>query len=115
MSVTTTISGIFPSEVAGEMAIVLDSISDGVYGVDLSGRIALANRAAAIMLGCESPDLIGRHPHEVMHHSREDGSPFPAAECRLVAAVASGQDVPSTEDVFWRQDGTSFPVEYESR
>jgi len=115
MSVTTTISGIFPSEVAGEMAIVLDSISDGVYGVDLSGRITLANRAAAMMLGCESPDLIGRHPHEVMHHSREDGSPFPAAECGLVAAVASGQDVPATEDVFWRQDGTSFPVEYESR
>jgi PAS domain S-box-containing protein len=115
MSVSTTISGIFPNEVAAEIAIILDSISDGVYGVDLSGRIALVNRAAAAMLGWESQDLVGRNAHEAIHHSREDGSPFPAADCGLVTAVVSGHDVPPTEDVFWRHDGGSFPVEYESR
>jgi len=115
MSASTTITGIFPSEVAAEIAIILDSISDGVYGVDLSGHIALVNRAAAAMLGYEPEALIGRHPHEVMHHSREDGSAFPAEECGLVNAVASGEDVPATEDVFWAHDGRSFPVEYESR
>src|SRR5215204_5467745 len=115
MSVSTTINGIFPNAVAAEIAIILDSISDGVYGVDLSGRIALVNRAAAAMLGWDSQDLIGRQAHEAIHHSREDGRPFAAADCALVTAVASAQDVPPTQDVFWRQNGTSFPVEYESR
>jgi PAS domain S-box-containing protein len=115
MSVSTTINGIFPTDVAAEIALVLDSITDGVYGVDLSGRIALINRAAAEMLGCDPRDAIGRLPHELMHHTRADGSPFPLEECRLANAVADGQDVAATEDVFWRRDGSSFPVEYESR
>jgi len=115
MSVATTITGIFPTEVAAEIALVLDSITDGVYGVDLSGRIALINRAAAALLGYESHEAIGRLPHELMHHTRADGTPFPVDECGLASAVGEGKNVSTTQDIFWRRDGSSFPVEYESR
>ncbi|HVL68639.1 MAG TPA: PAS domain S-box protein [Vicinamibacterales bacterium] len=106
--------GVFPQELAPDLGLILDSIPDGVYGVDTSGRTILVNRAAARMLGYQPSELIGTIPHDVMHHTRPDGSPFPREECPLAATAAEGKPFRSDHDVFWRRDGTSFPVEYES-
>lgn len=111
----TAPEGLFPQELAADVRLILDSISDGVYGVDASGKIVLVNAAASRILGYPPQELIGRVPHEVMHHSRPDGSPFPREECALSIAAAEGRVFTSDQDVFWRRDGSSFPVEYESR
>ena len=111
----TAPEGVFPDELAADVGLILDSLPDGVYGVDATGKTVMVNAAAARMLGYEPQELIGRIPHDVMHHSRPDGSPFPHEECPLSLAAAEGRLCSNDQDVFWRRDGSSFPVEYESR
>lgn len=112
---TSPVDGIYPSDIVPDFGLILDSIPDGVYGVDPAGQLTMINRAAAQMLGYQPQELIGRVPHEVMHHTRPDGTPFPRSECPLVQAADEERIYRSEHDIFWRRDGTSFPVEYESR
>jgi PAS domain-containing protein len=47
--------------------------------------IRFANPAAITALGYDSADeLFGRRSHETIHHSRPDGSPYPAAHCPML-------------------------------
>jgi PAS domain S-box-containing protein len=110
-----TPEGIFPEELTPDLGLILDSLPDGVYGTDITGRTVLVNRAAARMLGYEPAELIGTVPHDVMHHSREDGTPFPPQACPLALAAAEARPCSITDDTFWRRDGSSFPVAYESQ
>ncbi|MEL6931355.1 MAG: PAS domain-containing sensor histidine kinase, partial [Cyanobacteria bacterium J06600_6] len=45
-------------------------------------------------------------------HSRPDGSVYPCEECHIYAAFKEGTIRRVDNEVFWRKDGTSFPVEY---
>jgi PAS domain S-box-containing protein len=91
---------------------LLDSTAEGLYGVDVEGRCTFINRAALTMLGFErESDLLGRDIHAAIHHSRADGRPYPAHESKVYSAYRSRQESHSTDEVYWRQDGTSFPVE----
>jgi PAS domain S-box-containing protein len=92
--------------------LVLDSIADGVYGIDLAGRITIENQVAAHMFGWEGLEIVGRFAHEAVHHSRADGSPYPWEECPIYATLGDGQVRRVTDEVFWRADGRPFPVEY---
>ena len=67
------------------------------------------------MLDYEPEELIGQLHHELVHHSRPDGKPYPNQECPVYAAFKDGAVHTNVDDeVFWRKDGTSFPVEYTS-
>ncbi|NJO79246.1 MAG: PAS domain-containing sensor histidine kinase [Cyanobacteria bacterium RM1_2_2] len=92
--------------------LILSAIGEGVYGVDLQGNATFVNPAAAQMIGWGAEELIGRSMHQVLHHSRPDYSPYPRAECPIYAAFQDGVIHRASEEVFWRKDGTSFPVEY---
>ena len=95
--------------------LVLASIGDGVYGLDLAGRVTFINPAGAAMVGYSTADLLGTPMHETVHHSRADGSPYPIEECPIGAALRGSRVGPVTDEVLWRSDGTSFPVEYVAR
>ncbi len=94
--------------------LILESAVEGIFGLDLSGNHTFVNPAAARMLGYEVKELIGRHSHSTWHHSKPDGSPYPEEECQIYKVFKKGlvHNVPITDEVFWRKDGTSFPVEY---
>ena len=95
------------------LASLMSSTAEGIYGVDLEGTCIFANDACANLLGYAAPDeLVGMHMHELIHHTRPDGSPFPNHECRIYQAYRSGERVHADDEVFWRSDGTSFDVEY---
>lgn len=95
--------------------LILDSAGEGIYGLDREDRITFVNPAAAKMLGWDVERLIGRIGHATIHHTRPDGSPYPVEECPIRAAYKDGLVHPSVVDeVFWRQDGTSLPIEYSS-
>ena len=92
---------------------LLDSAAEGLYGVDLQGRCTFINRAALTMLGYrEEADLLGSDIHALIHHSRADGRPYPARESNVYHAYSARQASHSADEVFWRRDGGSFPVEY---
>lgn len=94
--------------------LILQCAGEGIYGVDLNGDTTFLNPAAAKMLGWNLEEIIGKSPHDLMHHSRPDGTPYPKDECLVYAAFKDGEIHHVTDEVFWRKDGTSFPVEYVS-
>ncbi len=94
--------------------LLLEAVGEGVYGVDVEGRTTFVNPAAAKMLGWEAKELTGRVVHAIIHHSKADGSPYPAEECRVYEAFRKGAVSHAVGEVFWRKDGTSFSVEYVS-
>lgn len=94
--------------------LLLDSTIEGIYGTDEAGHCILANRSCATLLGYGSPEqLLGKNMHQLMHHSHADGSPYPVSECRAHQMINSGSaPILVTDEVFWRQDGSCFPVSY---
>ncbi|MEW8691254.1 MAG: PhnD/SsuA/transferrin family substrate-binding protein [Candidatus Thiodiazotropha endolucinida] len=94
--------------------LILDSVADGIYGVDLHGRSTFFNRAAERITGWKAVDVIGRNQHEILHHTHADGSPHKAEECPVYQTFRENQARYVSDDIFWRKDGNSFPVEYSS-
>nr|WP_307726536.1 ATP-binding protein [Trichlorobacter sp.] len=95
--------------------LLLDSTIEGIYGTDEAGHCILANRSCANLLGYAYPEqLLGKEMHRLMHHSHADGSPYPVSECRAHQMVSTTGSAPIlvTNEVFWRQDGSCFPVSY---
>jgi PAS domain S-box-containing protein len=96
-----------------QVRLLLNSTGEGIYGVDLQGNCTFANPACARLLGFESDaDLLGRNMHELVHHTRPNGDPYPMTECRIFQAFRVGEGVHVDDEVMWREDGTSFPAEY---
>ena len=94
--------------------LILESVGEGIYGLDLEGRTTFVNPAAAKMIGWNTKDLLGQSQHAVLHHTRPDGTAYPPEECPIYAAFKDGVVHHVDHEVFWRKDGTSFPVEYTS-
>lgn len=96
--------------------MLLNSVAEGVYGVDMQGNCTFINPFGLHLLGYqEDTELLGKHMHELIHHTRGDGSHYPAAECRLYRCLQSHNDIHVDDELFWRKDGSSFPVDYWSR
>ncbi|HEY4355498.1 MAG TPA: PAS domain S-box protein [Acidobacteriaceae bacterium] len=94
---------------------VLESVGDGIIGIDLDGHLTVVNPAAAQMLGYRPEELLGRNMHELIHHSHPDGSLYPRHESPIQASLSNLTTVRVSNEVFWRKDGTNFPVEYVAR
>ncbi len=94
--------------------LILNSAGEGIYGVDLDGNVTFVNPAAEKMVGWEKDELIGKTMHSILHHSRVDGTFYPFDECPIIAAFKDGLIYNNDNEVFWRKDGTNFPVEYTS-
>lgn len=83
--------------------------------IDPDGRVTFANPATQVVTGFTSEELVGRLLHDVVHHSRPDGTPFPISECPLHESFVSHQGIQGHEDVFIHKDGRQYPVQCRSR
>jgi len=92
--------------------LLLDSVGEGIYGVDIQGDSIFANPAACKMLGYEEGELIGQPMHAAIHHSYPDGTPYPREDCHMYKAFEDVHTHHVMDEVLWRKDGSSFPVEY---
>jgi PAS domain S-box-containing protein len=97
-----------------ENDMILAAAGEGIYGVNEKGETTFANPAAARMLGYTLDELIGRDAHGLVHHTRPDGTHYPSDECPIYAAFKDGQIHKVDDELFWRKDGSAFPVEYTS-
>lgn len=99
-----------------KLGLLLNSMAEGAYGVDTNGMCTFVNQSFLRILGYDYADeIIGKHIHELIHHSHPDGSPYPAQECRMYAAYQHFQAIHVDDEVFWRKDGRAIPVEYWSQ
>ena len=91
--------------------LILDSMGEGIYGLDTEGCCTFANPAASELFGFGVEELLGQHCHTLFHHTKPDGSFYPVEECPVQAAYKQGV-VHRGSDLYWRRDGSSFPVEF---
>jgi len=96
--------------------LVLDSVPEAVYGIDLRGNCTFCNPSCLRLLGYQNPaELYGKNMHDLMHHTRPDGTPYPVEECHIYEAFHLGHGTHVDNEVLWRRDGTNFAAEYWSQ
>lgn len=94
------------------MELILESAGDGIFGLDNRGKVTFVNKAASLLLGWEPDDLVGLSHHDLIHHTRADGTAYPVDQCPIHQAYRDGKVHFGADEVFWKRDGTSFQVEY---
>jgi PAS domain S-box-containing protein len=92
--------------------LILESAGDGIFGIDLEGKITFINHAGAAALLFTPDQLAGEDVHDVIHHSHADGTPYSRATSPILQALRRAESVWLRNEVFWRKDGTAIPVEY---
>ncbi len=97
-----------------ENRLLLNAVSEGIYGFDLKGNAVFINPAAEKMTGWSAAELLGRKIHDFHHHSHADGSVYPHEDCPIYQTLKDGKAREITTEVFWRKDGSCFPVHYSS-
>jgi PAS domain S-box-containing protein len=100
-------------ESEARVRLLLDSAGEGVYGVDCRGICTFCNPAALQLLGFESAaEVLGRNMHDLIHHTHEDGGRYDVESCPIFRTFRTGEGTLGEEDIFWRADGSTIPVEY---
>jgi PAS domain S-box-containing protein len=97
-----------------KLSLLLESTDEGIFGIDMDGRCTFINRAGASQLGFEPATVLGRNMHELAHHSHSDGSHYPEHACPIFNAFRKALPCRIDTELFWRADGSAFPVEYSS-
>ena len=92
--------------------MILDSVSEGIYGVDLNGNCTFINRALTQLTGWRKSDMLGKFQHEILHHTHADGSPHLSKECPVYQTFVDGEAKYIKRDVFWKKNGECIFVEY---
>jgi PAS domain S-box-containing protein len=91
---------------------ILASTGEGIFGLDVEGKMTFVNPAGAQMLGYNREEMVGEPMHELIHHTKSDGSPYLRESCPIYAALKEGTVHHHDTEVLWRKDGTSFPVDH---
>lgn len=94
--------------------LLLSSVGDGIYSINKQGVCTFINPVGAKMLGLKPEDVLGKNIHKVHHHTHENGTHYPVEDCPIYAAVHDGIVHEGIQEVFWRRDGSYFPVEFTS-
>jgi PAS domain S-box-containing protein len=98
-----------------QLRLILASTGEGIFGLDMNGRCTFANRACVELLGFgDEADLLGRKMHELIHHTRHDGTAYPVQECPTYHSCTQRLVTFADDEPLWRADGTAFPAEYQS-
>jgi PAS domain S-box-containing protein len=98
-----------------QVRLLLDSTAESIYGLNMKGEATFCNRACIETLGYNSPeDILGKNMHDLIHHTRNDGTEYPMVECKIFKAFRQGVGSHVDDEVLWRADGSSFPAEYRS-
>jgi len=95
--------------------LLLDSSPEAIFGIDTQGICTFVNPACLNMLGYTQAEMLGKSVHALIHHTYPDGRPYPNENCHVRCSTLQGQSTHADNEVHWRKDGSSFPVEYWSR
>lgn len=101
-------------EIEHENQLILKAAGEGIYGINSDGNTTFVNPAAERMLGWQAEELVGKNIHDIIHHSKPDGSVYKSHDCPILAAFMDGEVHTVDNEVFWCKDGNAIPVEYTS-
>lgn len=86
--------------------LILNSAGEGICGFDLQGRATFVNPPAAKLTGWKVEDVIGKTEEQIFFSTKPKGS----KEVPALVKDEQGNFLP--EQMFYRKEGASFPVEY---
>ncbi len=92
--------------------LLLDTSPEAIFGVDTQGVCTFVNPACLAMLGYNEEEMLGKVIHVLIHHTHADGRPYPREQCHIRMSTLEGKPAHRDNEVHWRKDGTSFPIEY---
>lgn len=107
-------SALSHSELSHRYQRILEAMSEGVYGLNAAGHATFVNPAAERLTGWSQAEIEGQSIHRFHHHSHVDGRHYPQEDCPIYQTLQTGITAYSDQEVFWRKDGSWFPVEYSS-
>lgn len=90
---------------------ILRTVSEGIIGVDTTGRIVLVNPAAAVTLGYPASELGGQLLHPLLQHSHADGSSLSYEKTLIAQTLRSGKARRQRGQVLWAKDGRRVPAD----
>ena len=100
------------NEFNSEHQFILDALVEAIFGIDAEGTITFCNEALSVMTGYSKKEIVGENAHDLLHHSRPDGSRFPREECDLSKAILGKKPRQVVGGPLWKKDGSYVPVEY---
>jgi PAS domain S-box-containing protein len=92
--------------------LILNSVGEGIYGIDIESNVIFWNLAAQKMTGYQQEAINSEYIHNLIHHTNTKGERVSAKDCPIHQALHTGTSIHVQEDIFWKKDGTSFPVKY---
>ncbi len=98
-------------ETSGRLNAVLDNASVSIFLIDGDHRCLYMNPAAEALTGYALAETQGRHLHDVIHHTRPDGTPYPSSECPI-DGVSPDTAREQGEEVFVHKSGLFLPVAF---
>lgn len=99
-------------ELSNQQELILNSVSEGIFGIDLEGNTTFINPAGSAMLGYEVGSMMDKDQLRQIEQSQPDGSPALAGDTPILRSLADGQPLYREEAVLWRQDNSSFLASY---
>jgi PAS domain S-box-containing protein len=113
-SVASVIAWRFNETAFSRTKLILDSAGDGIYGLDMEGKVTFINPAAIKVLGLEGGRIVGKPMGQIVHHTKTDGTAFSNGTSPILATLGDGVSRQGTEELFQRMDATTIPVDYVS-
>lgn len=92
--------------------LILNAAGEGIYGLDMSGKIAFANPTAAKTSGWTVEELTGKTDHSFLHHSSSNGIIYNEADCPICKSFREGKVQQSADEIFRRKNGSIFHAEF---
>ncbi len=92
--------------------MILESTGDGIYGLDIQGRISFINPSGARILNVDEEETIGRLESDVIRHLSCDGGEYTEEDSPVSVTLKDGAPMRSHNAYFKRMDGVVFPVEF---
>lgn len=92
--------------------LILNSVSEGIFGIGNDGRTMFVNPAALDLLGYEQDEFIGQDNHHLLVHSGTGGVPYTVEECPICNTLHDAIPRSIKEGVMWKKDGSSCLIEY---
>ncbi len=92
-----------------QQSLILDSVAEGIHGLDMDGRIVFENKAGIAILGWDEGEVVGQSAHRMLHSHRDSVA---VNSCAMHQTLSDGRVRRVQDDRFLRKDGSTFPAEY---
>lgn len=95
-------------------ASILQSLGEGLCGLDAAGEIVFVNHAGASLLGYGEDELLGQHAHSLLHRCRDQCGLPPVEDCLLAKSLQGRLRLRQVNEIFCCRDGSPLSVELNS-